>query len=634
MSRRRRVALIDHQRELQYFRMRLVISGALVAIAFLGLFSRFIYLQIVQHAHYRTLAESNRITIVPIVPNRGLIIDRNGIVLAHNYSAYALEIAPSKINRDLEVLIDELSTVVEITPKDRRRFKKLLGESKSFLSLPIRNRLTDEEVARFTANHYRFPGVEINARLFRQYPGSEITSHVIGHIGRITDKDIEDLEENELLANYRGTDHIGKTGIEQKYERELHGTTGYEQVEVDASGRAVRTLARTPPISGNNLILTLDWGLQQIAAEAFGEYRGSLVAIDPNNGSVLALISKPGFDPNLFVDGIDTKSWTALNTSLDKPLINRALQGLYPPGSTFKPFMALAGLELNKRSEHYSIHDPGYYTLSGSSHQFRDWKVGGHGDVDLHRALVISCDTYFYGLANDLGIDNIYKFISRFGFGQKAGIDIGGEAPGILPSQEWKQKRFNQRWYAGETISVGIGQGYVASTPLQMAQATSILANNGTVYTPHLVNKIVNSTTNVSRSIAQPPARLVSLTPENLKIVKDAMLDVTRPGGTAALAGANAEYAFAGKTGTAQVIAIKQNQKYDERNIDERYRDHALFIAFAPAEKPTIALVVLVENGGHGSTTAAPIARQVIDYYLLGKKRTPVPAKVKEEPSD
>jgi penicillin-binding protein 2 len=613
------VELKDHQRELYYFKLRLMIAAGLVLLLFFLLFLRFFYLQVLQHQHYSTLAENNRISIVPIVPNRGLILDRNGAVLAHNYSAYTLEITPSKVE-NLEALINQLANLVEITPKDHKRFRKLLEESKNVESLPIRTRLNDVEVARFAVNHYRFPGVEIKARLFRHYPLGKMTSHVIGYISRINDDDLEWLEEKGELSNYRGSDYIGKTGIEQSYETQLHGKTGFEQVEIDANGRAVRTLSRIPPVSGSNLLLALDARLQGFAEKAFGNYRGALVAIEPSSGGVLAFVSKPGFDPNLFVDGIDPQNWDALNNSPDKPLTDRALRGQYPPGSTFKPFLALAGLELNKRSPQYSINDPGYFTLPGSSHRYRDWKAGGHGVVDLHKSLVVSCDSYYYSLAYDLGIDNIHSFVSQFGLGQKTGIDIEGEALGLLPSQEWKLKRFKEKWFAGDTVSVGVGQGYNLVTPLQLANATAILANNGIAFRPHLLRYVQDSKTNQLQILPSEVLYSLNFKPANLALVKNALIDVTGPGGTAARAGANSPYPIAGKTGTAQVIALKQNEKYVENRVDERQRDHALFIAYAPADNPQIALAVLVENGGHGAATAAPLARQVLDFYLLGKR--------------
>jgi penicillin-binding protein 2 len=613
--------------------LRLVISAGFVLVLLLLLFMRFYYLQVMQREHYHTLAEANRISIAPIVPNRGLIFDRNGEVLAHNYSAYTLEIVPSKVD-NLESLINELSTVIEIAPRDRKRFKKLMEESKRFESLPIRTRLSDVEVARFAANRYRFPGVEIKARLFRQYPKGESASHVVGYIGRINDKDLEQLEANGDLANYRGSQSMGKIGIEQSYEKELHGITGFEEMETDAAGRVIRVMSRIPPISGNNLMLSLDAKLQEVAEKAFGDRRGALVAIEPSSGDVLAFVSKPGFDPNLFVDGIDSENWDLLNNSIDRPLNNRALRGMYPPGSTFKPFMALAGLELKKRWPQQSINDSGHFSLPGSTHRFRDWKAGGHGTVDLHKSLVVSCDTYYYGLANDLGIDNIFSFTGQFGLGKKTGIDIEGEVAGLLPSQDWKMKRHKQKWYAGDTISVGIGQGYNLATPLQLAFATAILAGNGTAYRPHLVKKVLDNNNEVLREIVTQPLYTLNLNAANLATVRNALIDVTRPGGTAAAAGAGAAYTFAGKTGTSQVVGMKQGEKYVENKIQERHRDHALFVAYAPAESPKIALSVLVENGGHGGSTAAPIARLVMDYFLLGKLPDESAAKTVEQSGD
>ncbi len=606
------------QHEIHIFRGRLLIAAIGVICLFLVLLARFVHLQVIEHDHYDTLAESNRIAIAPVVPNRGLIVDRNGVELAHNYSAYTLEITPARV-ANLDALIDELATVVDIAPKDRKRFRKLLDESKNFESLPIRNRLSDEEVARFSVNRYRFPGVEIKARLFRAYPHKDLTAHIIGYIGRINTKDLEALEVAEQSANYRGTDHIGKMGLEQSYERRLHGTTGFERVEVDAGGRAVRTLSRSAPTSGDNLVLSLDLKLQEIAWQAFGDRRGALVALDPNTGSVLAFVSKPGFDPNLFVDGIDQQSWDALIKSPDRPMTNRALQGQYPPGSTFKPFMALAGLALGKRTPQYAINDPGFFTLPGLSHQYRDWKRGGHGIVDLHKSLVISCDTYYYGLATDMGVDAIHDYTKQFGFGAKTGIDLPGEMTGILPNQQWKMRRYKQKWFAGDTVSVGIGQGYNITTPLQIAHATAVLAANGKVYRPQMVSHIRDANDGSLKAMPNELMRSIQINPDHLQRIRAALVDVTRPGGTAAQAGANAPYSFAGKTGTAQVITIKQGETYDERRVNERHRDHAWFMAYAPAENPTIAVVVLVENGGHGSSAAAPIARQVFDYWLLGK---------------
>ena len=614
------------QQELERFRSRLAVAGGFVLLCFTLLFIRFVWLQIVQHDYYQTRAEDNRISLVPIVPNRGLIVDRNGVVLARNYSAYTLEITPSK-TRDLEQLIDGLAAVIDIQPKDRKRFRKLLEESRNFESLPIRTRLTDEEVAKFIAHRYRFPGVDIKARLFRQYPGGAFASHMLGYIGRVNDKDLEKIEEKEADANYRGTDHFGKTGLEQRYEFDLHGETGFEKVEVDAGGRAVRTLARTAPVAGNNLTLTVDAELQRIAELAFGDRKGALVAIEPATGGILALVAVPNYDPNLFVDGIDTQNWKELNESPDKPMVNRALNGAYPPGSTFKPFMALAALTLGKRRPEQAISDPGFFNFGG--HHFRDDKKGGHGMVDMYKSIVHSCDTYYYMLANDMGIDNISSFMGSLGLGSRTGIDIDGESEGVLPSQEWKKKRFKkpeqQKWYAGETISIGIGQGYNAYTPIQLAQATAIVANKGVLFRPHLVKFITDTKTGKRTLIESQPIRDLGLKAEHIDVIRNAMIGVNKEG-TGARAFAGAEYVSAGKTGTAQVYSLK-GAEYKAGSVRKELRDHALFIAFAPADDPKIALAVLVENGGFGAQAAAPIARQVLDYYLLGKRpKAPAPA--------
>jgi penicillin-binding protein 2 len=615
------------ERELHFFRLRLSAVGIFVFICFGLLLARFLWLQIFKHSDYAAQAEENRISIVPVVPNRGLILDRNGAVLARNFSAYTLEITPSKIRGELDALIDELSTIVDIQPKDRKRFRKLLEESKNFESTPIRTRLTDEEVARFTAQRYRFPGVEIQARLFRQYPLGETASHVIGYIGRISQKDAEKIDDSDDAANYAGTEYIGKEGLEKSYEKYLHGTTGYEEVEVSAGGRAVRTLSRTSATPGNNLVLSVDIELQKIIEEAFGERRGALVAIEPATGDVLAYVSKPTFDPNLFVEGIDPQSWDQLNTSLDKPLVNRPISGSYPPGSTYKPYMALAALELGKRTFTSAISDGGFFMFGG--HRFNDDKPGGHGRVDLHRSIVVSCDTFYYQLANDLGVDAIHDFMKQFGFGQITGIDLEHERTGLLPSTTWKRNAYKRpeqkKWYAGETISLGIGQGYNSFTPMQLAHAVANLANNGVVMKPHLVKIIENGVTHERTLTVPKESYRIPLKPEDVEFIKQAMVGVTsEPGGTGMLAFANAGYTSGGKTGTAQVVGYKKNERgrtiYDAKAMAERHRDHSLYIAFAPADKPRIALALIVENGGFGAAAAAPIARKAFDYYLLGKR--------------
>ncbi|MEQ1598944.1 MAG: penicillin-binding protein 2 [Methylotenera sp.] len=610
--------LKNYQNEQHNFKLRLSVLGLLVLIAFSLLAARFYYLQINRYDYYQTLAENNRISIVPITPNRGLISDRNGVILAHNFFVYTLELTPSKIE-SLDATIADIAQLVEVSPSDLKRFKKQKTESHTFESIPLRTHLNEIEAAKFAVNRYRFPGVELKSRLFRHYPLGKQGAHMVGYIGRINDKDLTKLAEKDVLSNYKGTDHIGKSGVEEHYEEQLHGTTGFQQVEIDADGKAVRVLSSVAPISGNNLILSADSKLQEIAETAFGERRGALVAIKPNTGEVLAFVSMPTFDSNLFVDGIDVENWRLLNDSLDRPLINRPLRGVYPPGSTFKPFVALAGLENGKRKPPFSINDAGYFMLPRSSHRYRDWKPGGHGNVDMSRAITISCDTFFYGLAMELGIEKLAGFVRHFGFGQKSGIDIAGEVGGLMPTPEWKKRRFKQPWYMGETVIVGIGQGYTLATPMQLAQATAILANKGVAMRPRLVAAIVDPKTNVSKATQAIISDKIPLDEANLEIVKLGMIDVTLPGGTAASVGANAGYSIAAKTGTAQVIGIKQNEKYNEKNINERHRDHALFIAYAPADNPKIALAVIVENGGHGGSAAGPIARRVMDYYLLGK---------------
>ncbi|MGQ9685478.1 MAG: penicillin-binding protein 2 [Thiobacillaceae bacterium] len=614
-----RLRYITPEESLRHYQRRLEVAGYVALFLFLLLAGRFVWLQIIQYDHYHGLAEDNRIAIVPVPPPRGAIYDRNGVVLAQNETAYTLEITPHQAG-NLDEVLEQLATLIEITPADIRRFRRQLAESKGFESVVLRSRLKEEEVARFAVNRYRFPGVEVQARQFRQYPYADVMAHVVGYIGRVTAQDKERLIEEGLAANYRGTEHIGKAGVEAGYERWLHGRTGVEKVEIDSGGRAVRILSRTPPVAGHGIHLHLDAGLQQLATEVFGDFRGALVALDPTNGGVLALVSRPGFDPNLFIDSIDQATWAELNHPLKRPLINRALRGVYPPGSTIKPFMALAGLELKLRTPSDSIVDPGYFSLPGSQHRYRDWKKDGHGVVDLKRSIVVSCDTYYYHLAHQMGIENMYRFLSQFGFGQKTGVDLDGELAGLLPNPEWKRRRFNQPWWPGETVIAGIGQGYTLATPMQLAVATMAIANDGIVYQPQVLRAWQDPETGRMHYAAPRIVGRIPLKPQNLKVVKQAMVEVTLPGGTAAAAGAGAPYAFAGKTGTAQVVGIKQGARYDEKRIAAHHRDHALFIAFAPADAPRIAVAVMVENGGSGSGTAAPIARKVIDYWLLGKR--------------
>ena len=609
----------DVEADLSRFRARIFIAVLVVLSAFALLAARLVYLQVYRHVDLDEQAESNRTAVVPIVPNRGLILDRNGVVLATNYSAFTLEITPSKV-ANLEETIAALSSVVDIQLRDRRRFKRLREESKNFESLPIRTRLTDEEVARFAAQRFRFPGVDIKARLFRSYPYGELGSHVVGYIGRINQAEKEVIDGSENEGNYRGTDYIGKLGVEQAFEQQLHGTTGVDQVETSAGGRAVRKLATSPATPGSTVMLSLDIKLQKLVEDMFGDRRGALVALDPKTGDVLAFVSKPTFDPNLFVDGIDTESWQLLNESLDKPLLNRALRGTYPPGSTYKPFMAMAALQTGKRAGNVVINDNANYTFGG--HTFRSHGDIGLGPVDMYRSIVKSSNVYYYSLANELGVDAMHDFMKPLGFGQITGIDINGEVRGVLPSQEWKKKAYKkaeqQRWYPGETISLGIGQGYNTFTMLQLAQATAILANNGIKHKPRLVIGTQDSVTREMRPLAAEPPQDLGYKLENVELIRRALVGVTQEG-TSARVFAGAGYLSGGKTGTAQAVTIGQKDKYDGKKLEEFQRDHALYMAFAPADNPKIALAVVVENAGFGAAHAAPIARRVFDYVLMGQ---------------
>ncbi|MGS5090077.1 penicillin-binding protein 2 [Hydrogenophaga sp. A37] len=611
--------------DLAQFRTRVLVAGLAVVIAFGLLASRMVYLQVMRHEDLDAQAESNRTAVLPVVPNRGQILDRHGRVLATNFSAYTLEITPSKVE-NLEATIDALGTLVNIEPRDKRRFRKLLEESRSFDSLPIRTRLTDEEVARFTVQRYRFPGVDVRARLIRHYPHGEIASHVVGYIGRINQREKESIEDwpEEEQANYRGTEYIGKLGAEQHYERELHGITGFDRVETSAGGRAVRSLANTPATPGNTVVLAIDIKLQKLIEDMFGDRRGALVAIDPRNGEVLAFVSKPTFDPNLFVEGIDVENWKTLNESLDKPLLNRALRGTYPPGSTYKPFMALGALETGTRSATAIINDPGYWMFG--NHRFRSHGDGGLGAVDMHRSIVKSSNTYYYSLANDMGVDTMHDFMAPLGFGQITGIDLRGEVRGVLPNQEWKRNNYKrpeqQRWYAGETISLGIGQGYNNFTMLQIAHALATLTNGGIKYKPHLTLATENVVTRERTPLPLEAPVDMGYQRENINIVLRAMQGVTTEG-TSTRVFAGAGYTSGGKTGTAQAVTIGQKDRYDARKLEEHQRDHSLYIAFAPVEQPRIALAVVVENAGFGATSAAPIARRVFDYLLMDQYPNP-----------
>ncbi len=615
--------LRNTQAELHRFKQRVLTVQLLVLVCFVLLLSRLAYLQIVAHDSLLEQAENNRTAVLPTVPPRGTILDRNGVVLASNYSAYTLEITPSKVP-DLEATIQELSTVVDIQPRDRRRFKRLREESRSFDSLPIRTRLTEEEVARYSAQHFRFPGVEIKARLFRQYPYGELASHVIGYIGRINAREKARIEEEDEEGNYRGTEYIGKLGVEQSYERELHGITGVQQVETSAGGRATRRLSSRPAIPGKNVVLSIDIKLQKLVEELYGQRRGALVALDPTTGEVLAFVSKPTFDPNLFVEGIDVESWQMLNESIDKPLLNRALRGTYPPGSTYKPFMALGALSTGKRSASAIVYDAGTWTYGG--HTFRSHGDHGLGPVDMVRSIVLSSNVYYYSLANEMGVDTIHDFMKPLGFGQITGIDLPGEVRGVLPSTEWKRNTYKrpeqQRWYGGETISLGIGQGYNTFTMLQLATATSVLANGGVRNTPRVVRATQDPLSHQQQAAAAAEPLRLGLKPEHLEVIRNGLVGVTT-GGTSTQVFAGAPYTSAGKTGTAQAVTIGQKDKYNASKLSEHQRDHALYMAFAPAESPRIAVAAIVENAGFGAAHAAPIVRRVFDYWLLDQYPSP-----------
>ena len=605
----------NNEAEQRRFRLRLAVIALLVLLLFGILCYRLMVLQVTRHDAFAQRAESNRTAVVPIVPNRGQILDRNGVVLATNYSAYTLEITRSKV-KNLEETIDELAEIVEISARDRRKFKRLMGDSKRFESIPIRSRLSDEEVARFSAQSWRFPGVEINARLFRTYPMADIASHVVGYIGRINQKEQEVLEDSDDAANYRGTDVIGKLGIEQSYEKQLHGITGWEQLETTAGGFAVRRLNSRPATAGDTVVLSLDVGLQKLVEDVFGNRRGALVALDPRNGEILAFVSKPGYDLNLFVDGIDQESWDLLNNSIDRPLLNRALRGTYPPGSTYKPFMGLAGVESGKRKIDTIIQDNGSWNFGG--HTFRS----GHpnGPTNLRRSIIKSSNVYYYMLANDMGVDMIHDWLTPMGFGEQTGIDLQGEARGVLPSTTWKRNTYKRpeqkKWYAGETISLGIGQGYNHFTMLQLANAMGMLANHGVKHRPHLGMGILDAVSGLYVPTYKDEGQDMGYKPENVEAVRSAVHAVSVEG-TSRFVFGGAPYTSAGKTGTAQAVTVGQKEKYDAAKLAEHQRDHSLYIAYAPAENPTIALAVIVENAGFGAAAAAPIARRVFDYWLL-----------------
>lgn len=603
-------------RDRNRFLLRALVAGALILSCFGVLVFRLWVLQVDRHERLAARADSNRIAVVPIPPRRGEIVDRNGEVLARNLLSYTLEVVPARAG-NIDELIDALNPIVHVSAVDVRRFKRRVSESGRYASVVLRNNLNETEASWFAAHAFRFPGVELRARWVRVYPQGKSAAHVVGYIGRISEADVNQLDESGELGNYRGTDVIGKKGLEKTWESVLHGKTGFQEVEVNARGKPIRTLRRVDPVPGNNLVLSLDMNLQRVAEEAFKGHRGALVAIEPETGDVLAFVSQPSYDPNLFVDGIDHESWRQLNESPDHPLINRPVYGTYPIGSTYKPFMALAALELNKRRAGDRISDPGYFEFGGQ--RFRNAGSTAFGSLDMHRALVVSSDTYFYSLGPEMGVNAIHDFMKPFGFGQLTGIDIEGEKKGVLPSTEWKRtaykKREQQKWYAGETISVTVGQGYNSFTLMQLAQATAVLANKGVYMKPHLVRAIESNKTGEKTLTVSSPSHVIPLKKENIQVINNALVEVNRSG-TARQAFAGAPYQSAGKTGTAQVYSLR-GAKYRANEIDERLRDHALFMAYAPANKPTIAVALIVENAGWGGSVAAPIARKIFDAWLL-----------------
>ncbi len=605
----------NYQGESRLFVARAIAAAAILLVLLALVIARLFSLQVISHDHFKTQSRDNRVKLVPLPPTRGLIYDRNGVLLAQNLPAFSLEVTPERVD-NIDATLQRLGKIIEITDEDRERFDRLRSQRRRFDSVPIRVRLNEQEVARFSVNRLRFPGVEIEANLVRDYPLGATMAHVVGYVARISVDDLGHID----ASNYAGTTHIGKLGVEKSYEDVLHGTVGLRQVEVNASGRVLRVLESEAPVPGKDLYLNLDSGLQEVATEALGDYTGSVVAIDPRTGGVLTLVSKPGFDPNLFVEGIAPTSYRALLQSEDRPLFNRALRGQYPPGSTVKPFVGLAGLELGAIGYSDKVFCPGFYRLPGQTHRYRDWKKTGHGSMDVDQAIVQSCDVFFYTLAHSLGVDRLHDFLARFGFGSRSGIDLVGELPGLLPSSDWKTRAKRQPWYSGETLIMGIGQGYFLVTPTQLASAVATLAADGRRISPRVVDYVqVPGTQGPPEYIHGPVDQLKWRDPGHWQHIIEAMLHVVEsPRGTARRIHSDA-YQIGGKTGTAQVFTIKQDEKYDENAIDIKLRDHALFIAFAPVGDPRIAVAVIVEHGGHGASVAAPVARRVLDYYLLGK---------------
>lgn len=611
----RPVALKDHLLESRLFLRRsiaaMVASGLLLAV----LVGRLIYLQVIGYEHYKTLSEDNRIKIQPVPPNRGLIYDRNGILLADNLPSHRLEITPEQIPAgEMDKTLEALGALINIRDIDLERFRRALKRMNRFEGVPLRFHLSAEEVARFAVNRHRFPGVDIRAGLSRFYPLGKDAAHAVGYVGRINEADLKRLDP----TNYRGTTHTGKVGIERAYEDILHGAVGYEEIETNAQGRTLRVLSREDPEPGASLYLSLDSRLLATTEAAFEDFNGSAVAIDAQSGEVILFVSLPGYDPNPFVNGIEVKDYKALQADENQPLFNRALRGQYPPGSTLKPFVGLAGLELGLTTEHSDTYCPGFYSLPGSSRRYRDWKRWGHGTMDLNHAIMESCDVYFYDLARSLGIDRMHDYLVKFGFSHRTGIDILGELPGLIPSSGWKRKARNEPWYPGETLISGIGQGFVLTTPIQLAVATAALSTYGHIVEPRVVHAIRNPGADTVIPVNAPKLDPI---PVELKAHWEEVIDgmrnvVHHAKGTARRIAADLEYEIAGKTGTAQVFGLKQEEEYDADEIEEKLRDHSLFIAFAPIESPRIALAVIVENGGSGGAVAAPIARKILDRFF------------------
>jgi len=609
--------LKDYLRETNLIHSRLIALVVILGVLSLALTGRIWYLQVYKFQRFEVLSKDNRVRLVPMPPVRGQIYDRNGKVLAENIPVFTLEILPNEVD-SMDKLLDEIAKIVQISPGEIRKFRSLVRTRPDFEAQILKLNLTEEEVARLVVNQYRLIGAHVQPRLQRNYPyGGELV-HVLGYVGRINQADLERIDRKA----YKGTEYIGKLGIEAKYEDHLLGKVGFEQVETNAHGRRVRELDRSPPVSGDDIYLNIDADLQVKAREYLNGRRGSVIAVEPETGDILAFVSNPIYDPNKFVNGIDYRSYNALRDDVDRPLLNRALNGRYAPGSTIKGLVALAGLE-NGWNRNTEIFCPGFYRIKGSTHRYRCWKRGGHGAASMRFSIMQSCDVYYYQLANFLGIDKLHEFLGGFGLGQRTGIDLIGEPSGLMPSREWKRRVRGNPWYPGETLITGIGQGYMLATPLQLGVLTSTIANRGVRIEPRLVDRLVHgSGSDAERDSLSKQGEIASeskVEPANLDIIIEAMQAVVEhPRGTARRAGLNAQYSMAGKTGTAQVVAIAQGAEYDESKLSEFQKDHALFVSFAPVEKPKIAVAVIVENGGSGSGVAAPVARKVLDYYLLG----------------